>query len=257
MCAYNISMERTLEQQFLTEEVFGENISKLIPPPKQILDELHEFIAVLYGALDDANPKATEFLKHNGRIRKANNQLYPHLIRFLVHNYLDDEGIKTQLVNENDEVIREEEYPEPKWEHNILASNGIAGMIAGYNFRVLKALKALEVEQKLPPPGSSDTDSPKRKFYCQNHLKGHQLYLVPPDKPTKPTSKPNIIFLWDVDRNNAIILYLSVPRWGNSTKAKAYYTELIPHPATTISSDAQETKSLEEITKNTINLEKR
>jgi len=235
-------MESTLKQQFLTEEEFYEIISKGIPPSQQVLAELDNFISKLQDAFDDANPKANEFLNQNGRIRKANRQLYPHLIRFLVHNYLRVEGIKTKLVNEDDEVITEDnEYQRPIGQPDILASNGIAGRIKGYNYRVLKALNG-----KLPPPGSSDMNSPKRRFYCQDHLETYQPYLIPPDKPTEPISKPNIIFLWDVDRKNFIKLYLSVPKWGNEIKAVDYYTELIPHPVTKVTPDIQEIESHEE-----------
>ena len=242
-------MKRTLGQQFFADELFSENISSFIPPPDQILDELYEFIPVLYGAFDDANPKAIEFLKKNGKIPKASNHLYPQLIRFLVHNYLHDEGINSQLLNENDEVIKKEARSEPFLPPEILPSNGIAGFVEGYNYRVLKALKG---KDKLPPLGSFYKNSPKHEFYCQTHLKRRQLHLIPPKKPHKLTSKPNITFLWEATRSQAINLYLSIPKSGNATKAIAYYTTLIPHPATIIRQGVQEAERLEEITRNTI-----
>jgi len=250
-------MESTIKQQGLTEGEFYQNISKSKPSCQKILDEIPKFVSALQDAFDDSHSKCKEFLSKNGKIKKANSQFYPQMMRFLVHNYLEQEGVKNKLVDVNDGPIEDsnnEENDKTKkiFDPNILASNGIAGEYKGYNYRVLKALKykvtinstlkkVHEIIDLLPPPGSTEIDSPKCKFFCQSHMKGYQQHLITPDKPQKPTLKYHIIFVWDIDQNNFIKLYMAIPKWGNGRQVTVYDMVAIKHPAETITTEQDNT----------------
>jgi hypothetical protein len=240
-------MKGTMLQQELTEQEFYQFISKGISC-EEILSELSKFVEMLQNAFDDSHSRCKDFLTRNGKIKKANRQFYPQMMRFLVHNYLEADGIKNQLVDENVMITNENEGRKgSKWQPSVLASNGIAGIILGYSYRVFKALKykyskghliePKRLEDLLPPPGSSEPDSPKCKFYCQSHLKAYQQHLMLPEDYEKPALKPNIIFLWDVDKNGFIKLYLVIPKWGNGRQASVYGVSEIKHPAETIVSE--------------------
>lgn len=190
--AYNNNMKSTIEQQGLTEEEFYQNISEGIPSCEKILGEIPKFISALQDAFDDSHSKCRGFLSENGKIQKANKQFYPPMMRFLVHNYLEQEGVKNKLVDQHDAPVNENETKQMKnWEPDVLASNGIAGIFSGYNYRVLKAIKykatngelqeVKEIKDLLPPPGSYDPENPKCKFYCQVHLKAYQQYFMAPE----------------------------------------------------------------------------
>jgi len=241
-------MKSTIEQQIFTEGEFYQNISKGIPSCVQIIDEIPKFVSALQDAFDDSHSKAKEFLSEKGKIKKVNNQFYPQMMRFLVHNYLEEDGVQNQLVDENDVQINDDiANKKSNLQPNVLASNGIAGVVAEYRYRVLKAIKCRVVKGKLleakeltdivPPPGSYDFKNPKCKFYCQSHLKGYQQYLILPKQYDKPLLKPNVIFLWDVDKNNFIKLYLAIPKWGNGRQVSVYEIVPIKHPAETIISE--------------------
>lgn len=249
---YNYDMESTKEQQGLTEGEFYQNISKGNPSCQKVLDEIPKFISALQDAFDDSHPKCKDFLSKNGKVKKTNSQFYPQMMRFLVHNYLEQEGVKNQLVDMNDVPVEDSNINESEktkkkiWDPNVLANNGIAGEYKGYNYRVLKALKykmtindnlqkVHEIIDLLPPHGSIDVNNPRCKFFCQSHMKGYQKHLMAPEKPKKPLLKYNIIVIWDVDQNNFIKLYLAIPKWGNGRQVAVYDMVAIKHPAETIS----------------------
>lgn len=246
--AYNFSMKSTIKQQGLSEQEFFQNISKGIPSPEIVLNEISEFISALQDAFDDSHSRCKDFLSDNGTVPKANRQFYPQMMRFLVHNYLDADGVKNRLVDENDAPINEVEGErEKEWKPSVLASNGIAGKIRGYNYRVLKAVKyrmlkgqlveSKRLEDLLPPPGSYDPENPKCKFYCQSHLKAYQQYLILPEDYKIPILKPNLIFVWDIE--GFIKLYLAIPKSGNGRQASIYSMVEIKHPAEMIKPNGQ------------------
>lgn len=235
-------MKKTTRQPTFSEEDFYQIISKGIPSPQQVLDELNDFTSILYDAFDDANSKIAEFLKANAIKKRTEIWVAPALARFFVHNYLDLEGIKAQLVNENDEIEDSGESEVITWEQKVLSNNGIAGIIKGYNYRILKALNG-----DTPPPNSG----PKRVFYNQPHLKAYQPLLIPSDNTAKSKILlPNIIFLWELVDHKYIQLYLSIPKYANKY-GYSTETQRIPHPATTIKRESDEVFD-EAQTKNTI-----
>jgi hypothetical protein len=247
-------MDSTMKQQGLTEGECYQNISKGKPSCQKVLDEIPKFISALQDAFDDSHPKCKDFIKKNGLNKKTYNQFYPQMMRFLVHNYLEQEGVKNQLVDVNDAPIEENNVNENGktekkiWDPSVLPNNGIAGEYKDYNYRVLKALKykmtinnnleeVREIIDLLPPPGSTDINNPRCKFFCQSHLKGYQKHLIAPEKPKKPLLKHNIIIVWDVNQNNFIKLYLAIPKWGNGRQVKVYDMVAIKHPAETITTE--------------------
>ncbi|MFC1910488.1 hypothetical protein ACFLXC_04290 [Chloroflexota bacterium] len=258
--AYNFIMNSTNEQQILTEPYFCKIISKGLPSCQEVLNETDKLVPVLQDAFDDAHSKTMDFIGKNENVPKTNKNFYPSMMRYLVHNFLGDKGIKSRLVNDKDDDI---DNKTSIWESNVLASNGIAGIYNDYNYRVLKAarfrfvngklIKVTDLKDLVPIISSDNPDNLKYKFVCQSHLKGHQQYLIPPENYDIPKLKANIMFLWDFDE--FIKLYLAIPNGINYKNVILHDIVPIKHPAETIKQNSITSQDVPEIITNILEQE--
>jgi len=150
---------------------------------------------MLYDAFGYSMVRSREALKdtHN---KKAQKWFKPTQIRFYVQDFISQKGIRAQLVDENDEEVI--------FEPRVLPGNGIAGNISGYQYRILKIFKG-----GLPPPVTES----RKGYYRQDHLKSYQPMLLnlSNDGAGVITAKPNLVYLWDIIKNQ-VILYFAVPK---------------------------------------------
>lgn len=110
-------------------------------------------------------------MRTNEIVRTAHNKraakwFYAEAIRFYAHDFMSQKGISARLVNEKD---KQEEGEESVWNPKVLAGNGIAGNINGYEYRMLKVFNG-----GLPPAVSNK----RKEFYNQSHLKAYQPPLI-------------------------------------------------------------------------------
>ena len=115
---------------------------KMLPDATDLLEPLENFHSVLYDAFGHSIARTREALSKTYN-KKSTRMFRPHAIRFYVHDFLSHKGIRAQLVDENDKADDIEELFAPK----VLSNNGIAGIIHGYPFRILKIYNG-----GLPPP---------------------------------------------------------------------------------------------------------
>lgn len=149
--------------------------------------------------------------------KSATKWFRAEVIRFYVHDFLNQDGIKTQLVDDSDNPENADVIFEPR----VLAGNGIAGNVNGYEYRILKICKG-----GLPPPVTE-----KRQIYYNNEARfeGCQPPLIGLASKVSYTHmiKPNLIYLWELVKMK-VNLYLAVP------KHPLLYAEtkltLIPNP---------------------------
>lgn len=220
-------MKSTKMQQPLTQEDYEELIKKSTSTTDEnILSSLKTFHSILYDAFLDAQVKANELIK-TANNKKTIKWFYPGAIRFYVLDFMSQKGIKARLVNDRDDEQRDE----PEWNPDVLPSNGIAGTIKGFEYRILKVFNG-----GLPPA----TSAKRRKFYNQLHLKSYKppLPLLSEyiDK-NKFTLKPNIIYLWEIIKGK-LNLYFAIPKhYTLYASTKCVY---IPNPITEIESMADE-----------------
>lgn len=220
-------MKTATSQQKEKQEHSYQIISEMIPPSRVVLKDMEKLIRILYSAFDETNSEVLEYLRSQKDVdqkKKLDKWFQSPFMRYLVHRYLHDEGIKTLLEEDNDDELV------PEWSQAILSNNGLSGTFSGYTHRILKA-----VNGKLPPPGPSER---KKAYYRQSHMQ--QAYLIPPDYLDDNKPHPNIVFLWELDNKNAIQLYLSIPKSGDEKQAFDYYTVPIEHPVTTYKPEAME-----------------
>lgn len=215
----------------VTPEDFQQIANRPLPSPKELFTPLNKFHSILYDAFGYSLVRTQEVVK-NTHNKKSARMFKPQAIRFYVHDFLSQKGIKAQLVDESDEPEIEKEL----FEHRVLANNGIAGNIKGFEYRILKI-----VNKHLPPP----TTKPRQDFYSQPHLKAYKLTLpgfldkLPMEKIYL---KPNLVYVWDIVKTQ-INIYLAIP------KHYLLYAEteltLIPNPITTISQKTIEESEIE------------
>jgi len=105
----------------------------------------------------------------------------------------------------------------------VSAGNGIAGNINGFEYRILKMNKGV-----LPQP---ITEVRKDYYNNQKRLESHQASFpqMAFDNYTKHIFKPNLIYLWKLNRNK-IELYLAIPK-RHYLYAKTEL-KMIPNPIT-------------------------
>ncbi len=214
-----------------------QNISKDL-----IYQELSPIYPILYSVLETAQavvPECIDIFRQrcsdNKEIpSKVYKYLYPSLMRAIMQVLFHSQNIKTQALFDFDGDMKHL----LDWETAILSNNGLAGNYAGYNYRILKALKG-----KLPPPGYSKR---KQEYYKQTQLRQYKFSLFPSDNADS-IQKPNIIFLWESINISDISLLLSCPRWGNATKVSDYFTVSIEHPILTYIPDIKPEAIIEDI----------
>jgi len=218
--AYIISMDTKIKE-LMTQEVFQEIASKPLPKAEELFLPLTKWHSTLYDAFGYSFTRTREVLR-NTHNRKSTRMFRPQAIRFFVHDFLSQKGVKAQLVDKNDDI--EEESEDEAFQPRVLPSNGIAGSINGYEYRVLNMYKG-----GLPPPVS-----PKRiEYYNQPHLKGYKQLLPGLEDYTdyKAVLKPNLIYLWNIVKNR-VDLYLAIPK--HSTLYATTEVALIPNPIISI-----------------------
>ncbi len=208
-----------------------ENISNSLG--EETKRDLAPITPVIYTALEIAQsivPECIDSLERygqeGGHSEKIKKWLYPSLMRAIVQTLLNSKNLKTKRLLEHDNGS----FQNADWERIILSNNGLAGEYADRKYRILKALKYDDINKKLPPPGNS---SVKKSFYCQRHL---QQYMMPLFSPAEISTiqKHNVIYLWDNPAKDSIILYLSCPKWGDGSRAEAYFIEPIEHPVLSV-----------------------
>lgn len=206
---------------------------KLLPDPKELFVPLERFHSVLYDAFGYSLARTREALSktHN---RKSTRMFRPQAIRFYVHDFLSQKGIKAQLVDENDNVEEDEIEFKPR----VLPNNGIAGNVYHYPYRILHLYNG-----GLPPP----VTTPRKIYYSQPHLEGYAPMLpgLANGKSSEIIVKPNLVYLWElVNRNKSIKLYLAIPK--HHLLYATTKVEFIPHPITTIKeTQIEETSDIE------------
>ena len=190
-----------------------------IPSAEQTLKELSPLTEALYEIFPDiaANRIVPYF---RGRSLDVNRTLFACMIRYEVGLALQAKlGID---IENDDEALDNGEVSIEQ-----LANNGIAGVFAGYHFKILKSSSE---DGQLPVAGSSIR---RKSFY------GQQMLLIAIDQPLEEL-RPNAVILWNFESNyTRLRLWLSVPREGGESRksTKAHYTEAVPHPITSIGPD--------------------
>ena len=140
----------------IAQEELQQFTGQPMPEAKDLFAPLDKFHSVLYDAFGHSLARTREALSktHN---KKSTRMFRPQAIRFYVHDFLSQKGIKAQLVDENDD----NEQDEGVFKSKVLPNNGIAGNINGYPYRILKIFNG-----GLPPPVST----PRKRYYSQPHL---------------------------------------------------------------------------------------
>ncbi len=206
-------------QILVTQEAFQQIANRPLPTAEELFIPLNKFHSLLYDAFGYSLVRSQEVLRktHN---KQSTKWFRPQAIRFYVHDFMSQKGIKAQLVDDNDDTEEDGVIYKPR----VSANNGIAGNINGYQYRILKIFNG-----GLPPPVSKI----RKEYYSQPHLKGYNPMLPGlSDATTKNiTLKANLIYLWDiVDKH--IILYLAIPKHHLLYLTTAL--TVIPNPITTM-----------------------
>ena len=218
-------------QTLMTQEEFQQIANRPLPTAEELFIPLNKFHSLLYDAFGYSLVRSQEALRktHN---KKSTKWFRPQAIRFYVHDFMSQKGIKAQLVDENDNT---EANNEVVYKPRVSSNNGIAGNINGYEYRILKISNG-----GLPAPVSKA----RREYYSQIHLKGYNPLLpgLLGNKTKNITSKANLIYLWDiVDKH--IILYLAIPKHHLLYSITAL--TLIPNPITTMKQAIMEEEDVE------------
>jgi hypothetical protein len=211
-------MKSTKLQPPTTQEEFETRLAEL--RKEDLLSPLRDFHSVLWDAFLDAQVRTNEGVKGAAN-RRAIRNFYPVSMRFHVLNFLSQKGIKSRLLNERDEEMGEEE----DWKPDVLANNGIGGIVDGHEIRILKMYRG-----GLPPA----TSQARKQFYNQSHLRMYQPRLPLPLEDSGPdyvAFKPNVVYLWDITKGR-LGLHYAVPKHYSLYDS----TELIniPNPLTEI-----------------------
>lgn len=217
-------------QVSIKQDKFQQFVEQQLPEAQELFTPLDKFHSVLYDAFGHSLARTREALSqtHN---KKSTRMFLPQSIRFYVHDFLSLKGIKAQLIDENDDT----EQDEVVFKSKVLPSNGIAGTIYGYPYRILKIFNG-----GLPPPVSK----PRKIYYSQPHLQGYAPMLpgLATGKSPKFISKPNLLYLWELINNNrSINLYLAIPK--HHLLYATTNIELIPNPITAMKPTEVEDKT--------------
>lgn len=206
-------------QTIMTQDEFQKIADKPLPTAVELFTSLNQFHSMLYDAFGYSLVRVREALKKT-HCKNSIKWFRPQAIRFYVHDFMNQKGIKAQLVDEKDDVEENELIFEPR----VSANNGIAGNINNYDYRILKIFNG-----GLPPPVSKK----RKEYYSQPHLKEYKLMLpgLSGNTKNKIILKPNLIYLWDIVKNH-INLYLAIPK-HHLLYATTEIT-LIPNPISTM-----------------------
>lgn len=215
-------MNKTENQEKFCNQLLAQNITNELPEFVPIYKHVKPMVQFLqdaldYGhqeALDYLKPKKTKGIKRGNKNRKKDPWLYSIILRVRVREYLQEKGLITIYDEESDRLL--------KWNRQDEPNLGLAGTLDSRNYRILKGRNG-----KLPSIGLSKR---RKAFYSQEHMM--EPFLIPNDHNINLLY--NVIFLWDIDKNNFINLYLSCPKEWRNNIAYDYFTELLPHSATTI-----------------------
>ncbi len=206
-------------QTLITQDDFQRIAEKPLLTAEELFVPLNRFHSILYDAFGYSLTRTQRVLRktHN---KKSKIWFQPQAIRFYVHDFLSQEGVKARLVDEKD-VVEDDEVP---FDPRVLPSNGIAGNIEGFEYRVFKIFKG-----GLPPPVSLK----RKEYYSQPHLKAYKLMLpgLANYVTNRPALKPNLIYIWEVVKKS-INLYVVIPE-HHLLYATTKLT-LIPNPITTM-----------------------
>jgi hypothetical protein len=158
-----------------------------IPEPKEVLDDLLEFLPVVCSALDYGVFQAREFFEAEGR--EIDRFLAPNLMRYHAKQLLLRHGHEAEDDNEMDV----ENVP----------NNGMYVTFGRYHIRILKSLRG-----DLPIPGQSMS---RQLFYQQMALFSHV------DGGTQENI--NLLLLWNVDSYYTLgELSLACPKSGKTSR---------------------------------------
>jgi hypothetical protein len=225
-------MEAKMQISMVQDEL-QQITGKPLPEAKELFSPLVKFHSVLYDAFWHSLARTREALS-NTHNRKSTRMFRPQAIRFYVHDFLSQKGIKAQLVDENDDTERDEAV----FKSRVLPNNGIAGNINGFPYRILNIYNG-----GLPPP----VTKPRKIYYSQPHLEGYAPMLPGLENGKTPEIilKPNLIYLWElVNKNRSIKLYLAIPK--HHLLYATTKIEFIPNPITTMKhAETEETTDIE------------
>jgi hypothetical protein len=231
-------MSKVKLQTAMTPENFQQIAGKPLPTAEELFIPLNKWHSLLYDAFGSSLPRSRDVLK-NTHSKAASKWFRPQIIRFYVHDFLNQKGIKAQLVDDNDDSENNDLVFEPR----VLAGNGIAGNINGFEYRILKIFRG-----GLPPPVTEK----RKEYYNQPHLEGYQSAFpgLPNDLSYRHLMKPNLVYLWELDKKN-VNLYMAIPKHSH-LYAETKLT-LIPNPITamkqTQTEEAETEKQMTEVEK--------
>ena len=184
-------------------------ISSFIPPYKAIRDELDIFYGQLQISLEEGVRLAMEYFTE----KKLPIDVY----------------LLNQMIRYHTKRLMQEKAMINLYEMADLSNNGLAGNHNGYHIRIFKGTRG-----NIPIPNSDA----KRDFFCQ------QLELnlgIPAPSP----KRPNVFFLWDLDKNYSLTpLRLVCPEYAEKGRdvTRTYYDEIVkPIFESEVESPANET----------------
>jgi hypothetical protein len=187
-------MEITNLQDEGNSDKNDEIISSFIPPFKTIRDELTVFYQQLQISLEEGVRLGTEYFTE----KKLPTDVY----------------LLNQMIRYHTKRLMQEKAEINLYEMEDLSNNGLAGNHNGYHIRIFKGTHG-----NIPIP-NSDT---KRDFFCQ------QLELNL-DIPAPSPKRPNVFFLWDLDKSYSLTpLRLVCPEYAEKGRdvTRTYYDEIV------------------------------
>lgn len=227
-------MNYTINQDEICKLLFSQNITNEFPVYETIYKHVKPIVSFLQDALDYGHLEASTYLNRNKRGKKKEKRkkidpwLYSVILRAKVREYLKDKNL--------DIIYDEETDSKLQWNRREEPNLGLSGKFDGREYRILKGRGGF-----LPSVGLS---SKRKEFYRQKHML--QPFLVQDGHKTNLLY--NVVFLWDINQNNFVNLYLSCPKNWEANIAFDYFTELLPHSATTIIPKQQSEEFFEEAT---------
>ena len=171
-----------------------------VPSPQVALEDLSQFIPILFDAVEAATAYARDFFEK--RVERVDPFFTPGLVRYITKQRLKAAG---QTAEEED-----------SFNVGVMANNGLLLTYGPYRIRILKADGG-----DLPVAGPSKA---RQAFY-------HQFSLGLPGE--EQWDKVNLVVLWDVDREYQLKeLLLACPKGGGTSKSsiEKHWICPIPHP---------------------------
>lgn len=172
-------------------------ISSFIPPFKVMLKELHIFHKQLQISLEEGVRQGLEYFDE----KKLPIDVY----------------LLNQLIRYHTKRLMKEKASINLYEMDDLANNGLSGTHDGYHIRIFKGNRG-----SIPIPNSLT----KVSFFCQQMELGFDL-------PPQFIEKPNVFFLWELDKNYSLIpLRLVCPEYAEKGHdvTMTYYDEILVNP---------------------------